>query len=188
MHYRQVYYGALDHVVEAIRDRFDQPGCSIYRNLEELVVKAFKGELYNAELDCICDFYKDDLSRAQLEAQLPLLQPLCDTEDISNINIHDVVRILGGLSSSERLAFSSVWTTMKLLLVIACGTCPFALLWLPHKCKLYHFISFYISTIVARIATRVNSQERTFYKLHFHVTCFFITFNNTKISRSMYVA
>lgn len=117
-HYRQIYYGALDHVVEAIKDRFDQPGYRIYHNLEELVVKACKGEPYNAELDNVCAFYKDDLSRSQLEAQLPLLHPLCGTEGINSISIHDIVRILGGLSSAERVAFSSIWTTVKLLLVM----------------------------------------------------------------------
>ena len=117
-HYRQIYYGALDHVVEAIRDRFDQPGYSTYQNLEELMVKACKGETYNVQLDYVCNFYKGDLSRAQLEAQLPLLRQLCDTEGINEITIHDVVRILGSLSSAERVAFSSVWTAMKLLLVM----------------------------------------------------------------------
>ena len=82
-------------------------------------MKACKGESYNAELDYFCAFYKEDLSRTQLEAQLPPLKALCDTEGIScSITIHDVVRILGGLSSAERVAFSSVWTIMKLLLVM----------------------------------------------------------------------
>ena len=88
-HYRQIYYGVIDYVVEATHDRFDQPIYSTYWNLEELVVKAYKAETYNAELDYVCDFYKGDLSRAQLEAQLPLLQPLCDTEGINEITIHD---------------------------------------------------------------------------------------------------
>ena len=41
-HYSQIFYQALDDVVEAIRDRFDQPGytCRLYRNLEGLVLKA----------------------------------------------------------------------------------------------------------------------------------------------------
>ena len=70
-------------------------------------------------------------SGAVLEAQLSLLQPLCDTVDINEIAVLDVVRILGGLSSAERVAFSSVWTTMKLLLVMpatrASSECFFAL-------------------------------------------------------------
>ena len=115
-YYRQIYFEALDHVIGAIRDRFDQPGYKTYRNLEELVLKACKGESYNAELDTVCSFYGSDLSKAQLEAQLPLLRPLC--EGTKEISIQDIVRILARLSSSERLAFSSVWTLMKLLLVM----------------------------------------------------------------------
>ena len=118
-HYRQIYYGALDHVVGAIRDRFDQPGYNTYRNLEELLLKACRGENYNAELDFVCEFYKDDLSKAQLDSQLPLLQPLCETEGKNEIiTLHDVVHILGGLSSVASVAFSFVWTVMKLLLVM----------------------------------------------------------------------
>ena len=117
-HYCQIYYEALDHVVEVIRNIFDQPGYTIYQNLEELLLKACKGEPYNVQLDCICSFYKDDLSKSQLEAQLPLLKPLSDTTGIGEITIHDVIRILGGLSSAERVAFSSVWTVAKLLLVM----------------------------------------------------------------------
>ena len=43
VHYRQIYFGALDHAIEAIHDRFDQPGYRIYQNLEQLIVKASKG-------------------------------------------------------------------------------------------------------------------------------------------------
>ena len=76
VHYRQIYFGALDHAIEAIHDRFDQPGYRIYQNLEQLIVKASKGKPYNDELDEVCRFYGSDLSRDQLEVQLPLLQPL----------------------------------------------------------------------------------------------------------------
>ena len=106
-YYRQIYFGALDNAIEAIRDRFDQPGYAIYQNLEELVIKASKGEAHENELEFVCKFYKDDLSRAQLEAQLPLLEPLC--EGTKNITIHDIVKILGGLSAAERVAISSVY-------------------------------------------------------------------------------
>ena len=97
-----MYCRALDHVVEAIRDRFDQKWkwettCSVEN--EELVLKAC------AELDFVCEFYKDDLSKAQLQAQLPLVQPLCQSECSNEIiTNHDVVRILGGLSSDARMA------------------------------------------------------------------------------------
>lgn len=31
-HYRQIYFEALDHAIEAIHDRFDQPGYRIWSN------------------------------------------------------------------------------------------------------------------------------------------------------------
>ena len=97
------------HVLEAIHDRFDQPGYRTYRNLEELVLKACKGENYNAELDFVYEFYKEYLSKAQLQAQLPLLQPLCETEGSNEIIIiHNVLRILSGLSSAVSGIFISV--------------------------------------------------------------------------------
>ena len=38
-YYRQIYYEALDFVVQAVSDRFDQPGYRVYQNLEELVAR-----------------------------------------------------------------------------------------------------------------------------------------------------
>ncbi len=67
----------MDFVIQAVRDCFDQPGYCVYRNLQELVVKACKGKDYQDELEAVLGIYKDDLSRLELEAQLLLLKPLC---------------------------------------------------------------------------------------------------------------
>ena len=42
--YCQVYYEALDFVIQAVTDWFDQPGYQVYYNLQELFPKACKGE------------------------------------------------------------------------------------------------------------------------------------------------
>ena len=77
-HYRQIYFQAIDHATQAIQDRLDQPGYGIYQNLEQFILKASTGmpSPYDAELQFVCDFYKEDLCRIQLEAQLPLLRHL----------------------------------------------------------------------------------------------------------------
>ena len=65
--------------------------------------------------------YKDDLSRTELEAQLPLLKPLCKvicTEMGTNFSVHGAVCVLSELSVPQRTAFSGVWTILKLLLVL----------------------------------------------------------------------
>ena len=81
------------------------------------MLKACKGENYNAELDFVCEFCKNDLSKTHLQVQLPRLQRLCKTEG-SNviITIYDVVYILGGLSPAACVASSFVWNIMKLIM------------------------------------------------------------------------
>ncbi len=108
--YRQIYYEALDFVIQAVRDRFDQPGYRVYRNLQELVVKACKGKAYQDELEAVLGIYKDDLSRLELEAQLPLLKPLCKEvceELAENFSVCDAVHVLS-VSLSQRELHSLV--------------------------------------------------------------------------------
>ena len=65
-HYHQIYYEALDFVIQAVTDRFDQPGYRVYYNLQELFLKACKGEDYEEQLVTVHDIYKDDLPRQEL--------------------------------------------------------------------------------------------------------------------------
>lgn len=65
--------------------------------------------------------YKDDLSRQELDSQLPLLKPLCEVvfkELGENFSFHDTVKVLSGLSVAERAEFSGVLKVLKLLLVL----------------------------------------------------------------------
>lgn len=119
--YRQIYYEALDFVVQAVSDRFDQPGYRVYQNLQELLLNACKGDAYQDQLEAVLDIYKDDLSKLELEAQLPLLKPLFQDvckELSTNFSVHDAVHVLSELSVSGRSAFSGVWKVLKLLLVL----------------------------------------------------------------------
>lgn len=119
--YRQIYYEALDFVVQAVSDRFDQPGYRVYQSLQEVILRACKGETYDEYLEATLTTYKDDLSKCELEAQLPLLKPLCEDivkEKSSNFSLCDAVCILSKLSAAERAAFSGVWRVLKLLLVL----------------------------------------------------------------------
>ena len=48
--YRQIYYEALDLVIESINSRFNQPGYKDYRNVEDLVLNSCLGYPYDTEL------------------------------------------------------------------------------------------------------------------------------------------
>ena len=69
-YYRQHYFEAIDLVVNCITDRFQQPGYNVYRNLEQLLLKACQKEDITSEFDYVCLFYKDDFQPELLRAQL----------------------------------------------------------------------------------------------------------------------
>ena len=120
-HYRQIFFEAIDHAIQAIQDRFDQPGYAIYQNLEQLILKACTGKPYDAELQFVCDFYKEDLSKIQLEAQLPLLRYLVEGPQETStheVSVREVTHVLGKLTVAEKVAFSGVCKVMQLLLVM----------------------------------------------------------------------
>ena len=49
-HYHQIFYEAVDLIVHAIDDRFDQPGYQTYGCLEDLVLKAANEEDFDEQL------------------------------------------------------------------------------------------------------------------------------------------
>ena len=120
-HYRQVYYEALDLVIHAITDRFDQPGYRTYRNVQNLILNACGGSSFNDELEFVVAFYGDDLKKEQLQAQLQLLHTMIAPKLASGemtLTIPAITEVLSKLSVAEQSAFSQVWTVMKLLLVM----------------------------------------------------------------------
>ena len=59
-----------------VNSRFNQPRYKVDHNVEDLVLNACRGCPYDTELSNVCDFYKDDIYKMQLQAQLPILQAL----------------------------------------------------------------------------------------------------------------
>lgn len=71
-YFRQLYFESIDLSVNWISERFQQPGYIIYSNLEQLLLKAVKGDDFPREFDTVCKMYKDDANPQFLQAQLPL--------------------------------------------------------------------------------------------------------------------
>ena len=68
--YRQHYIEDIDLAVNCIQDRFQQPGFEVYRNLEQLLLKASQNFDFSAEFTFVTSFYGDDLQTETLHAQL----------------------------------------------------------------------------------------------------------------------
>ena len=60
-------------MIASIQDRFDQPGYKMYRNLQELLVKAAKKKCYDEEYDIVVNFYGDYLNSSLLKSQLKVV-------------------------------------------------------------------------------------------------------------------
>ena len=114
--YRQVYYEALDLLVQAIGDRFDQSGYKTYCCLEALILNAVKREDFSKELKTVLDVYGSDLSASNLQTQLEILSS--NIESGSTIDIVDVEKHLQQLTSAEKTLLSEVILVMKLILVM----------------------------------------------------------------------
>ncbi|CAG2184616.1 unnamed protein product [Mytilus edulis] len=117
--YRQKYYQAVDHIVQAITDRFEQEDFTIYLNTEQVLLKCIKGVDFSDEFKIVCQFYKEDLHEANLQCQLRLFATIFESatprEDIVLANIITFIR---GLTQRERVLLSEVVTVLKLVLVL----------------------------------------------------------------------
>ena len=56
--------------MNSIQDRFQQPGYEIYRNLEQLLLKASERLDVTTEFNYVTSFYRDDFQKESLRAQL----------------------------------------------------------------------------------------------------------------------
>ena len=70
LYHRQLYYGAVDNVINCLKDRFNQPGYRLYCNLEQLLLKACQQKAFEDEFQVICSFNKEDFYPDILRAQL----------------------------------------------------------------------------------------------------------------------
>lgn len=119
--YRQMYYEALDLVMNCVKERFDQPGFRVYRHLEDVLLKSVRGDkTFKEDLDFILDFYKDDLDKTSLSSQLETFTSyarnnLCDP---STVSVSDLVKSVCQMSPTSRCLFSEIVTLLRLVLVM----------------------------------------------------------------------
>ena len=72
--FRNICFELYDQTVNGIKERFNQPDCRIYVNLQKLILKAFNKEDFSKELEAVTDFYDSDFERFNLESQLQWLR------------------------------------------------------------------------------------------------------------------
>ena len=111
--------------MNALENRFKQPGYEIYCKLEDLLVKASTSEDFQALLHFICSFYKDfhpDLLKAQLltfglDFQAAQKQA-CGYRAITKPTIFDISEYFKSLSHAQRQLLHQVCRALQMILVM----------------------------------------------------------------------
>ena len=107
-HYRWSYFEALNLVVNAIEDRF-----------EELLMHTIRGESTQEYFNFVTEFYRDDFDSIQLQLHLDILQTTFPSQLKSpSLSFHDVRKYIQSLSEAECALISEVVTLLKLILVL----------------------------------------------------------------------
>jgi len=115
-YYRLQYFEAIDLAVAGITNRFDQPGYTIYSNLESLLVKAANQNDYSAELEQVASFY-EDFDTPLLETQLHIFSSKY-ADATSKVSLKEILDYLRILTEDQRIFFSQVNHLAKPILVM----------------------------------------------------------------------
>ena len=99
-----------------MRSRFKQPGYNTYKNLQELLFKAIKGEDFQPELEFISQLYRDNINSANLKVQLQILA--CDYPKQKYTTIFDIRDYMRNLTPAKKQLMAEICTVLKLILVM----------------------------------------------------------------------
>ena len=90
------YFEAIDLAINSIQYRFDQPGYTIYRNLEASLLNATNQKDYSIELSEVVSFYKDNINLYDLRCQLQIFATSINAQ--SDFTLQDTLTYLRSLS------------------------------------------------------------------------------------------
>ena len=116
--YRRQYYEALDLIISSITERFDQPGYRIYRQLEDLLLKAIRKEDFEDCFTTISSFHHSDINSVQLWLHLDILASNFPDNDRATATVMDIKEYVLKMSPSERQLIVEVCNLLQLLLVM----------------------------------------------------------------------
>ena len=106
-------------VINFIRSWFDQLGYRIYCSLQNLLLKATKGEDYTAEIKFVLQFYGSDFDGALLSTQLELFIPsISEDDDCDQLTLLDIKTHTCSFSTAAQCSMSEVCNILKILMVM----------------------------------------------------------------------
>ena len=113
-YFRQIYFEALDYMVAALNERFNQPCFDAFATMEMLLLKAIAGDEVCDEINWMKSKYFDDVNTFALETELLVFKQIF-TEKVNHFD--DILKVLQQTPSESLLLFPNVMTVIQLLLV-----------------------------------------------------------------------
>ena len=118
-YYRRIYFEAIDLMMNAIDQRFDQwfdqPSFDTYAKMESLLIKTLNSQDKSEELKFMEKLYNDDVNISVLTAQMEILQVLLKDGDYFCLD--DIIVKIKELPNPEREMIKEVITLCKVILV-----------------------------------------------------------------------
>ena len=113
---RRIYFEAIDLMMNAIDQQFDQPSFDMYAKMESLLIKTLNSQDKTEELKFMKKLYNDDVNISVLTAQMEILEVLLKDGDY--VCFDDIIAKIKELPNPEREMIKEVITLCKLILVI----------------------------------------------------------------------
>ena len=120
-YYQEIYLDSLNKLTSYIEERFQQEGYETYKNLENLIVFAARGDPFEAEFDFVTNFYGTDFDSKVLTTQLETFSNAIKTkfpDDYQSLRLKDIINYMKEMSNGEKNLFSEVCTLLQLIIVM----------------------------------------------------------------------
>ena len=113
-HFKPIYLEALDSIINAIKERFNQPAFELFSQVEQLFLKAIIKEDHSEELKVLATNFQGDYNADSITAELQLLPTIF--EKSPPINLEDVVSVIKPLSHEKRVLIRNDLVIIRLIL------------------------------------------------------------------------
>ena len=118
-YHRVLFFQLLDHVLEAMIDRFNQPGLQFHATIEETILSSANRQGLlpedDASIEAICKHFGSDLDERRLRLNLEMLHDLMDGKAATTLS--DVTDKIKELGPARRL-YAEVSKLITLFLVV----------------------------------------------------------------------
>ena len=113
-YFKQMYFEALDAVVNAMKDHFEQPALKKFMNVEQLFLKTINNQDASVELKAVKTDFDGDFNEYQLESELHLIPTIF--KDSKPVDFHDICKTLQTMDKDVRPMIKNIWTITRIVL------------------------------------------------------------------------